>query len=64
MADMTPDEARKRWRLKKDDPEVRARYEEALQRWHEKLRPLIEANRRSEQLTGDDFNIRVGPCRD
>lgn len=44
-----------------DTPEARELYEAALRKWDEKLKPLIDANRRAEQITGDDLNIIVGP---
>ena len=52
------------WRAWLAIPENRKRYEDALKEWDERLRPMIEANRRAQQITGDDLNIRVGPCRD
>lgn len=42
--------------------EQRARYEEALARWDERLKPLIDANREAERITADDLNIIIGPC--
>lgn len=50
-------------RLALSTPEARRLYDEAVARWDEKLRPLIEANRRAEQITGEDLNIIVGPCK-
>jgi len=47
-----------------DTPEARAIYEEAKRKWDERLKPMTEAIRRSQQISGDDLNIRVGPCRD
>lgn len=49
---------------KLNSPEAREFYEERLRHWDEKLRPLIESNRRAQRITGEDLNIRVGPCDD
>ena len=45
-----------------NSPEGRAFYEERLRYWNEKLKPLIEPNRRAQRITAEDLNIRVGPC--
>lgn len=45
-----------------NDPEGRKRYEEALAKWREIMRPLIEEVERSERLTAEDFAVTIGPC--
>lgn len=49
---------------KLNSPEAREFYEERLRYWDEKMKPLIESNRRAQRITGEDLNIRVGPCDD
>lgn len=45
-----------------ETPEGREIYRKALAKWDKRLAPLIEANRNAGRITGDDLNIRVGPC--
>ena len=41
------------------NPKFRARFEEELRFWEEKVRPLKEAARSSERLSERDFAIRI-----
>ena len=41
------------------DPKFRHRFEKAKREWRERLRPLIEGARSSQQLTEHDFAIRM-----
>lgn len=41
------------------DPEFRLRFEEAREEWRERVRPLIEGARASEQVSERDLAIRI-----
>jgi hypothetical protein len=41
------------------DPIVRQRLEQAMGRWEEKTKPVVDAIRASEQLNEKDFAIRI-----
>ena len=62
--DYAPDYKPSKYKLDMNDPEIRAAYERALAKWDRKLKPLTDAIRRAGRITGDDLNIRVGPCAD
>jgi hypothetical protein len=50
--------------LDMNDPKTRKQYREMRKKLDRKLKPTTDAIRRSQHITADDLNIRVGPCHD
>jgi hypothetical protein len=48
-----------RYRKMLQDPVVRKRLERALKKQEKKIRPLIDAMRRAEQITAEDLRIVI-----